>query len=80
MTTDEMPNPDDFAAYLNGITDRIAEEVRDEAFDRAVMDAKRIVTYAAELRQAAVTAGFSTSAAESMALDFWGIASGIRDE
>ncbi|WP_030372919.1 hypothetical protein [Streptomyces rimosus] len=79
MTADSLPDPDDFAAYLRSLGDDITDKVRDETYRLAVQDAVNIIGRAAEVRQAAVTAGFSTDTAESMAVDFWTIASGLGE-
>ncbi|MCZ4097332.1 MULTISPECIES: hypothetical protein [unclassified Streptomyces] len=75
-----MPNPDDFAAYLNGISERISDAARAESYKLAVGEAIRVISYAAEVREAAVAAGFSMELSEEMAMDFWTIASGFDSE
>ncbi|GAA2917118.1 hypothetical protein GCM10020221_11550 [Streptomyces thioluteus] len=76
----EMPDPDEFAKNLDDLTGNMADAMRDIAYELAVADAKKVIDRAAEIRQHAVQKGFSSTEAGTIALDFWGVASGLRDE
>ncbi|MFE7113913.1 hypothetical protein ACFU99_00590 [Streptomyces sp. NPDC057654] len=77
---DAMPDPDDFAKFLDGITYKISDEARQASFDRAVEEAIRVVRAAAQLRVAGIDEGFSEDTAEAFAYDFWAMASGLDCE
>ncbi|MFK0295501.1 hypothetical protein ACIQU6_34225 [Streptomyces sp. NPDC090442] len=81
MTADSnaMPDPDDFAAYLSSL-ESVNGGMREDAYRSAVNEAISVIKHAGKVRKSAVEAGFSPETSESMALDFWNIASGLGVE
>ncbi|MFE7313787.1 hypothetical protein ACFU7T_11865 [Streptomyces sp. NPDC057555] len=74
-----MPDPDDFADYLNSL-ESVNDGMREDAYRSAVNEAIAVIKHAGKVRKSAIEAGFSPDIAESMALDFWNIASGLGVE
>ncbi|AYV29666.1 hypothetical protein ACFWNE_06555 [Streptomyces goshikiensis] len=79
MTASSLPDPDEFAAYLEGLDSALISNARADAYQAATNQAIEVIHQAAKVRQAAVEAGFSAVAAEEMARDYWEVASGLGE-